>query len=54
MKELGGGKTLLEFVCDLPILKAVDEDRGEGAFLSLSTTGSPTEIAEEMTSVVKR
>ena len=54
MRDLGGGKTLLEFVCELPVLKAMEEDKGKGGFLALSTSGSPTDITEELNAVVKK
>ena len=54
MRELGGGKALLEFVCELPALKAMEEDKGKGGFLTLSTSGSPTDITEELNTVVKK
>jgi hypothetical protein len=54
MRELGGGKMLLEFVCELPALKAMEEDKGKGGFLALSTSGSPTDITEELNTVVKK
>lgn len=54
MKELGGGKTLLEFVCDLPVLKAMDEDKGKGALPSLSPSGSPGDITEELAAMIKK
>ena len=54
MRELGGGKTLLEFVCELPVLKAMEDDKGKGGFLSLSTSGSPTDITEELNTVAKK
>ena len=54
MRELGGGKTLLEFVCELPVLKAMEEDKGKGGLLALSTSGSPTDITEELSTVVKK
>ena len=50
MKELGGGKTLLEFVSELPVLKTLEEDK---TFLSFST-GSPSDVTEELNAVVKR
>ena len=54
MRELGGGKTLLEFVCELPVLKALEEDKGKGAFSGVSMSGSPSDVTEELTTVVKR
>ena len=54
MRQLGGGKTLLEFVCELPVLKAMEEDKGKGGLLALSTSGSPTDITEELNTVVKK
>lgn len=54
MRELGGGKTLLEFVCELPVFKAMEEDKGKGGFLALSTSGSPTDITEELSTVMKK
>ena len=54
MRELGGGKTLLEFVRELPVLKALEEDKGKGGFLALSTSGSPTDITEELNTVARK
>ena len=45
---------MLEFVCELPVLKAMEEDKGKGGFLALSTSGSPTDITEELNAVVKK
>ena len=54
MRELGGGRTLLEFVCELPVLKALEEDKGKGGLLGLSMSGSPSDIIEELNTVVKK
>ena len=53
MKELGGGKTLLEFVSELPVLKTLEEDKTFLSFSSLST-GSPSDVTEELNAVVKK
>ena len=54
MKELGGGKMLLEFVCDLPVLKTMDKDKGRGALLSLSPSSSASDISEELATMTKK